>query len=1055
MDNTMEWVQKAYKKLKGAVYFDKTQLPLVNQIVEFEKYDIDSCLEELAGILDSKSDSDWSEYTSNIIKGIDALVYPKKLKSLSNNQIIFNINQEQVEADKMQYFIEMPIIGHIIGVLWVITVGIWLDMRSDEGKSLMYEHSYGNRLRKNLYNTKTGEITESPYLFEPYFSQYESWRDKALNYAKERLSDNQDVLILTLDLSSFFYSVHVSEEYFEENVYKIAWNNSDWQLPPWTEKVNKFVYEVMKKYSEIVRTINNDSKLILGERVFLPIGFLPSNILSNWILTPFDKKICERVNPVYYGRYVDDIIIVDKIEKSRKLQKDCILNNVSNSLSIEDVIENYFCSCQINNDNIYWKHANLFIKNINDSNVHSNNIYKINSYILFDETKSYNDAQKKNIESNDIKIQNDKVKVFYFKQDGTNALLDCFQNQIAKNASEFRYLPDIDFISNEKYCIDIFKICSHDTINKINSVSRISLDKYSLSKFLGKYRKVGKMIHDNIEKSFDKKIVTLFDSKTIIENYGLWERLLEILIINNEFETYIKLVEKIFESIKKYQSPIIKSNATYEKRALILTVYSAICRTTAVCWGLKMKNLIKEVERLSNLNFKEYSSMFSVENIDYMRKSYCNTCMVNKYIISLPINSIKEDIFATNEEIVNLCYFSQCSKYIEDKFDDSYSYYPYIVTPEEISYYLASKDVCYGGEMTDAEKQCEKIYNIYQNINSIKKDFTQKENNNFSCVKSQKISSFVKKSYCIKIAGDKKKNIKVAIGNARLYEKDFENALIGFPNRSMKRYEQLSKLLREALYEKVDLLVLPENYLPWEWIPDVLKWCSKNQIAVITGIEHILSNDKQKVYNLTAVILPYIYNECKYSHVVYHHKTHYSPEEKRVISGYNKEIIEGNCYELFCWKDIWFSVYCCFELASIIDRTLFQSYVDLTIAVEWNHDISYFENIIGSLTRDLHCYCIQANTSDYGDSRVISPSQTIKRDIIKTKGGVNYTILADKIDIEALRCFQIKNYELQRDDKTFKPTPPDFDSSITKHKIHGDLWQYLKNRNNDNKIENN
>lgn len=81
---------------------------------------------------------------------------------------------------RAQYYIDMPVEGHILGALWVLTVGTRLD---DSDKQTMYEHSYGNRLRKNLFNPDTGEISCSPYLFEPYFSQYESWRDKALSYA--------------------------------------------------------------------------------------------------------------------------------------------------------------------------------------------------------------------------------------------------------------------------------------------------------------------------------------------------------------------------------------------------------------------------------------------------------------------------------------------------------------------------------------------------------------------------------------------------------------------------------------------------------------------------------------------------------------------------------------------------------------------------------------------------------------------------------------------------------------------------------------------------------
>ena len=72
-------------------------------------------------------------------------------------------------------------------------------------------------------------------------------------------------------------------------------------------------------------------------------------------------------------------------------------------------------------------------------------------------------------------------------------------------------------------------------------------------------------------------------------------------------------------------------------------------------------------------------------------------------------------------------------------------------------------------------------------------------------------------------------------------------------------------------------------------------------------------------------------------------------------------------YPLFIWNGIWFSVYCCYELADICDRALFKSYSDLMIAVEWNKDTNYYSNIIESLSRDMHCFCVQVNSSGYGD----------------------------------------------------------------------------------------
>lgn len=141
--------------------------------------------------------------------------------------------------------------------------------------------------------------------------------------------------------------------------------------------------------------------------------------------------------------------------------------------------------------------------------------------------------------------------------------------------------------------------------------------------------------------------------------------------------------------------------------------------------------------------------------------------------------------------------------------------------------------------------------------------------------------------------------------------------------------------------------------------------------------------------------------------------------------------------------DIWFSLYCCFELSSIKARSLFQSYADLCIVVEWNRDINYYSSIMESFCRDLHCYCIQVNSSDYGDSRIVQPSKTEILNIIRTKGGKNRSILVEDIDIDVMRNFQIKEYELQKDDSIFKPTPPQFDKEILKMKMERTLKDYL------------
>lgn len=57
-------------------------------------------------------------------------------------------------------------------------------------------------------------------------------------------------------------------------------------------------------------------------------------------------------------------------------------------------------------------------------------------YVL---NRLYNPVENDNSQ---IIIQNNKVKIFYFKSGESDALLTCFKENIAKNKSEFRHMPE-------------------------------------------------------------------------------------------------------------------------------------------------------------------------------------------------------------------------------------------------------------------------------------------------------------------------------------------------------------------------------------------------------------------------------------------------------------------------------------------------------------------------------------------------------------------------------------------------------------------------------------
>jgi len=215
--------------------------------------------------------------------------------------------------------------------------------------------------------------------------------------------------------------------------------------------------------------------------------------------------------------------------------------------------------------------------------------------------------------------------------------------------------------------------------------------------------------------------------------------------------------------------------------------------------------------------------------------------------------------------------------------------------------------------------------------------------------------------YGVKANNGKKDKLTYAIANTQLFHSNFDLLLKDMPNRKYPRYEEASSIINSAIKENSDILVMPESYLPFEWLQTVARTCAKNQMVLVSGVEHVKVGNC--IFNLTAVILPYQEENFNTALMTFHLKKHYAPDEKREIEGYRLMPIAGKHYELYCWNDCWFPIYCCYELASIQDRAIFQSYADVLIAVEWNKDTNYYSNIMESLSRDLHCYCVQVNSS--------------------------------------------------------------------------------------------
>lgn len=1021
--------QKAYKKLKSDAYYDKTKVILKKEIVEFEASkksdkDLDQYLVGIWKKLVYSTDDEWQEYIDKeVLKDIDCIFLPKKLKESKGQDscIISNVQEDlhEIEVDEVQAFIQLPVIGHILSVLWVLTIGADLDQQMT--------NCYGNRLREDVYQTEScckreRKITFSPYLFKPYYLEYEKWQDNALKTAEQHLKSDDEILIFTLDFYRFYYSLDITERFMQRIFKEIYPSCKDRQEKKCLKRLNVLMSMIIKTYAQKYK------KYFPGiKRNILPIGFLPSNILANYVLKQFDDQIINSWNPLYFGRYVDDIIVVDKISPNHPLYKQIRTGEIT----MLEFIANYFSSC--------FKSGILY----GNINTHK---YRLGSYLLpplLKKTKIFFNMKK--------------CKIFYFSPENSTELLTTFRKHLEENKSEFRFLPEDEITFQENDYTKLFDIDQHE-INKFKDISGIRLNKYNLSKFLAKQQQITSYHLRRDNRLLNKFIKSLTDTQ-LIDNYVLWERIITILGLQKEKKQLVDIVLKIGKSINKisYTNQAVARNM---RLSLYRFLFFDLCRVqSALClFSNSHDDCFKPYKNCHLL--KRRFSTFCRLSVAYERArmgdKYLYAIWPDVFLICQNSLKQKRDVgykpYSRNDLQTTFRLLADAGKkwsFIKIKLQ-KYKYYPYLIQNYDIL--LAQQCI----SLASASKQpglgspfsahiYDETFELFLEVNfQFKLDSLDKTEGESEYTHGYSIEEVNGKSgYTRRIAimNEPKKKFKIAISNIKIKHEDTEKNLVRLPTTTPARWEDISCLVNGALKNHADILVMPECCLPFSWLSSLAHTCKKNDLAVITGLEHLIVGEK--VYNLVAVILPFKENNIPCALIVLHPKNHFSPKEfeslfERGFVPMDADHLLGPGqaqYELYKWHDLYFSVYCCFELSSITERALFQSYADAVFAVEWNQDIYYYQNILEALARDLHCYCIQANSSDYGDSRITQPSKHDNQDILRVKGGEASTVLVGTIDIEQLRFFQCKGFGEQKADRRFKPTPPCFKKDIVGRKL--------------------
>lgn len=1057
---TLTDITTAYRKIKSIAYYDTYDLFMKAKIAsfetkrtssdddltifDFEPINFEKKLIELHKALTSWPEEKRNRYWDKRYKQINYRVLPKKIKntSIETGSLIGNLftnvreidSDQDYEIEKLTFYIDVPIEIHIVSILWIMKIGYLLEKDFDE-------KCFGNRLilEKKKANSNSQKVVEGEGLFKPYYNQYQKWRDEGITVAKQYLDKKQSVLFINIDIKDYYYSVRFTFDSLRQALLK----HDSYYLTEDLSTLVEVFEQIHLKYTELIKETRYPNDLIKNiskDESILPIGLASSYILANWYLQKFDSRVHQHIRPIYYSRYVDDIFLITANPDPKfSAQEDCdamlheidkkFNQNVSASFS---ETEQYIIKTLYPVIKIEKTPTEIQVDNKNEW------IFQIECY-------------------DNLYIQPSKTLVYFFDHNSSQALLEKFKHEQEMKSSEFRFLPD-EKLENGRFDDEAYELIFDDSLNKVKTLKDYRENRYGIASHLSKKIFYSLRNGHRNTKEDAQKILKFFKGTTNLEHFRQWERLITYFVVNGNHEEFLEFSINTFEQI--FRLPLGNEyngfNLSYLKVAEDLLEY--YCNAMEMALALDPTFSLPHEEKITK-TFNRFYGEFSIINdrpqyifknwqrlrhSNMLRHTYVNIPLLNYTDISVN-SSLLESDFSKIGDINNIDYSEDHINYSPRKVR-----YCEVAWMECIKRVYATPDVkpiqnrVTSDLLYDENDQyLEKAFDTYYKINYW---YKSDEDEEFRTRLKRELFDYgevlqvketttvdseeeiVSQLFAHEISVNQKEKLtklRVGLANMNVDEHNYEKSMFGCPNLT-NRYKQFAKILNEGESEECDLIVLPELSLPHGLVKTILDYSWNHQRAVISGIEHWTHNDV--AYNFILTVLPCTVMGVKDAVPILRLKNHYSPLEEFWINDYRKSVPKPKPYRyhLLRWKGLYFTNYYCFELADIIHRAIFRSKIDFLVASEWNPDINYYSNITELTARDIHCYFIQVNTSQYGDSRVTRPTKTEQRDSLKIKGGLNTVLVVDELRIDLLRAFQYKGFGQQKEDKTFKPTPADY-----------------------------
>lgn len=870
---------------------------------------------------------------------------------------------------------------HVLSTLWILRVGQRFDLK-------LSESAYGNRLRRGKDRKKINRFSLGT--FKSYHLPFRNWRENGIKAMREALSIEKSVVALTADIDSFYHMLNprfLIDTDFVSRVLKI-------KLTPPEQKINRLFINALDAWGKT-------SPLKKG----LPVGLPASALVANVALIELDRAIEYKLNPIYYGRYVDDIILVMK-----------------NTANFQSVTEIWNWVINHSDEKLSW------VDNTRE-------VIRFSSSYLNGATGSK------------ICFSNHKNKAFLLTGNSGLAVVDSIDRQIRERASEWRAMPRVPE-SPENVGTDLLAAIQSngetaDNLRKTDSLTmRRANFAIKLRDFEAYERELEPSAWANQRRAFCRAFIDhVLKVQRFFDLSGFLPRVIKLFVACEDFDdlnSIILAIKKLIYMVEtnceikiagiksvsnssrnRYIEKWKRDLASRIEESISSAISPNVSQEGALLWKVKLtrslNGLFSETSSHSLEDFQARQARWFSFDLAHVPFRYSGLPHGMTNARKIPprqgIHRLKEANVVAIKEIIEGSTLLKNWMWPSDScgIPHGLAFPTRPFSLPELS--IIQPDLYLESRRSDAASVVLSTRGFNLSNSQVRTD-----GHLFEVPEKSGAGKFC-----------------VAVSSWMTRDSSWIAAAANCADPDSSRYSRLCQLLDSVISQPdgCRYLVLPELALPARWFILVAKRLQRVGISLITGIQYIHDSNclvrnqvwASLLYDGTGFRSMLVYQQDKQRPALHEEQELYR------VAGLRMEPRKSwSSPPIIQHGDIRFSILVCSELTNIKYRADLRGKVDLLFVPEWNRDTESFDAIVESAALDIHAFIVQCNDRHYGDSRIRAPyKDTWRRDVVRVKGGNSDFFIAGEVDTTELRAFQSSHRSLNR---PFKPVPDGFNDDM-------------------------